>query len=130
MALYQREAKENTEYLQPPRRAAFMAGHHWVEGRDFDGRSTGLVVLQWQPGVGAWCHSNNYATGNDLYLEANHWRYVCEAPMPDLENDKATLLWMKSLANQARRELKETGAITGDNLKTVEQLLMMISDPM
>ncbi|WP_146039558.1 MULTISPECIES: hypothetical protein [unclassified Variovorax] len=57
------------------------AEHHWLEVKDMDGHSFGLVVAQWNPGARKWSHSGNVGTG--LYLNSDYWRYVAPCPMPD-----------------------------------------------
>lgn len=54
--------------------------HHWLEVRDSDGHSFGLVVAQWNPGAQRWSHSGMVGTG--LYLSTEHWRYVARCPLP------------------------------------------------
>lgn len=56
------------------------AGHHWLDTLDFDGRSHGLVVLQWQPGMKKWCASGDIATGRDV--DTRGWQYVAPCPTP------------------------------------------------
>lgn len=57
------------------------AGHHWIDAVDFDGRSHGLIVLQWQPHVQRWCHSGDIATGRDF--DAKGYLYVAPCVRPD-----------------------------------------------
>jgi hypothetical protein len=64
----------------PPGAHITEAGHHWLEEIDFDGRSMGVRVLQWQPHAKRWCHSGDVAAG--LNLDIRGWRYLepCRQP--------------------------------------------------
>lgn len=65
----------------PPGWKAKIAGHHWLDKRDSDGHSFGLVVLQWNPVAKKWSHSGDCGTG--IYIETRYWQYVSECPMPE-----------------------------------------------
>jgi len=64
----------------PPLRMSMDAGHHWLEIRDIDGHSFGLIVLQWQPYAKKWCRSGDIATGRDM--DCSGWIYVAPCPIP------------------------------------------------
>jgi hypothetical protein len=55
-----------------------MAGFHFLQRVDFDGRTCGLEVYQWQPNAKKWCRCNEYASDRDLVLED----YVYDSPCP------------------------------------------------
>lgn len=69
----------------PPSYHVGMAGHHWVERIDYDGRSCGLEVYQWQPSVKKWCRPNEYAQDRDVDLTG--YRYVAVCPTPMFEEE-------------------------------------------
>lgn len=56
------------------------ADHHWLEHRDMDGHTYGLVVLQWNPGAALWSHSG--LIGSGIYVDTKHWLYVAPCPLP------------------------------------------------
>lgn len=58
-----------------------IAGHHWLEMFDFDGRSGGVVVLQWNPGAQRWSHSGLVATGH--YIDTSNYKYVKPCLLPE-----------------------------------------------
>lgn len=66
---------------QPPANGMKMAGHHWIQLRDYEGRQTDLVVLQWCPGAKRWSHSGN--VGTDMYVNTKGATYFCSCPMPE-----------------------------------------------
>lgn len=121
---------QGAKLLCPPGRMFFQAGHHWIEEFDFDGRSMGVKVLQWQPGSKRWCHSNMYATGNDKEIQALYSRWICEAPMPDIENDLEVLKNIRVRANRLRIALKNGEALDETNQQTIVELCKMFGDPM
>lgn len=65
---------------KPPGNHIADAGHHWLDEIDFDGRSCGLRVMQWQPGVKRWCVSGDCATGRDV--DTRGWQYIANCPTP------------------------------------------------
>lgn len=65
---------------QPQGFHARLAGHHWVQEVDFDGRDGDMIVLQWNPAVKRWSHSGKVGTG--AYLDIHGWKYVGLCPMP------------------------------------------------
>lgn len=79
--------------MVPPKSHIHRGGVHWVERIDYDGRSQGLEVYQWQPSAQKWCRINEYDTGGDLELVNYRWVAVC--PMPVFKEEylevKATL---------------------------------------
>lgn len=74
----------------PPGHHSQLAGHHWLETFDGDGRSGPLFVLQWQPGVQQWCTSGMIATGMSLELDS-YIRYVAPCPQPLFEDERKQL---------------------------------------
>jgi len=62
----------------PPGRHIGFAGFHFLQRVDYDGRTQGLEVYQWQPTAKKWCRCNEYASDRDLDLAD----YVYEAPCP------------------------------------------------
>lgn len=66
--------------LKPPKRYLKYGYHHWVERIDYDGRSQGLEVYQWQSGVQKWCRPNEYASGRDVDLVYYRWVALCPTP--------------------------------------------------
>lgn len=66
----------------PPGRHAHEAGHHWLEVRDYDGHSHGLVVMQWQPNAKKWCASGDIATGRNV--DTRGWSYLEPVPLPSI----------------------------------------------
>lgn len=70
--------------LQPPRRHLHRAGWHFVERIDYDGRTCGLEVYQWQPQAQKWCRPNEYASNRDIDLVNYRWVAECHLPLfPD-----------------------------------------------
>lgn len=65
----------------PPIKFIRGAEHHWLEKKDCDGHSGGLVVLQWNPGVKRWSHSGYVGSG--IYVSTKDWVYHSQCPMPD-----------------------------------------------
>lgn len=67
------EPKPPKEYLQANE-------HHWLTEVDKDGKTIGLVVLQWVPSSRRWCHSGYNDTGR--YVNTANWRYYghCRKP--------------------------------------------------
>lgn len=65
----------------PPKRYLKTAEHHWLEVKDSDGHSFGLVVVQWNPGAQKWSHSGY--VGANMYLETANWVYHSYCPMPE-----------------------------------------------
>lgn len=76
---YEHEGRNPTP-LVPPKGYKGMSFHHWVERIDYDGRSCGLEVYQWQPGVQKWCYPNQYACGLDKDLVNYRWVALCPIP--------------------------------------------------
>lgn len=64
----------------PPGHHVRLAGHHWVQEIDFDGREGSIIVLQWNPSVKRWSHSGQVATG--LYVDIKGWKYISVCPIP------------------------------------------------
>lgn len=65
----------------PPIRFFRGAQHHWLEKKDCDGHSWGLIVLQWNPGAKRWSHSGYVGSG--IYVNTKHWVYHSHCPIPD-----------------------------------------------
>jgi len=66
----------------PPGILITEAGHHWLDEIDYDGRSQGFIVLQWQPDAKKWCKSGDIATGRNV--DTSGWKYVEPIKGPDL----------------------------------------------
>lgn len=85
MALINRQQPITNDWIskqvKPPSYHAKLAGHHWLEIRDIDGHSFGIVVLQWNPGAQAWSHSGCVGTG--FYVDTQYFVYVKECPIPE-----------------------------------------------
>ncbi|WJJ54953.1 hypothetical protein [Xanthomonas phage RTH11] len=73
-------AGHNPNPLLPPMKYRQMGYSHWVERIDYDGRSCGLEVYQWQAHAGKWCRPNEYASGRDLDLVNYRWVALCPNP--------------------------------------------------
>lgn len=69
----------------PPSYHIGMAGVHWMERIDYDGRPCGLEVYQWQPSEKLWCRPNEYSSGRDLELIG--YRYVAPCPTPMFDEE-------------------------------------------
>ena len=95
--------------LLPPKHYRRFAYHHWIEGVDTDGRSTGAVVYQWQPQAGKWCKPNQYACGLDIELTTDKHHYVDLCPMPafKVDQDKFRTILDKLRDSDAYRSLPE-----------------------
>lgn len=68
---------------------AKLAGYHWLQEVDFDGRVMDTVVLQWNPGAQRWSHSGHVGTG--IYVDTKGWKYLAPCPMPGEFIDRETL---------------------------------------
>lgn len=65
----------------PPKQYWRGAEHHWLEKFDCDGSSSGLIVLQWNPGAKRWSHSGYVGSG--IYVDTKNWVYHSHCQMPD-----------------------------------------------
>ena len=68
---------------EPPLNSIRRAGHHWLDVRDYDGHSFGLIALQWNPSAKRWSRSGEVATGR--YVSTEGYVYVAECPLPELQ---------------------------------------------
>ena len=85
----------------PPGQHFKTAGHHWLEVKDSDGHSFGIVVMQWNPGAKRWSSSGNVGTG--IYRDTSGWMYVGRCPEPGSEED--SIGWR--LKNSPRLPIEE-----------------------
>lgn len=85
----------NEEPLVPPIKHLHKAECHWVEQIDLDGRTMGLDVWRWQPGIRQWCRPNAYGTGEGVDLKGYRWVSVCPAPLFEQENQDIKNLFHK-----------------------------------
>jgi hypothetical protein len=69
------------ERIEPVPPNPKAAAHAWLEVRDCDGHSFGLVVAQWNPGARRWSHSGYVGSG--CYLDTTYWRYAAPLAMPE-----------------------------------------------
>lgn len=84
-AKYEPHRQEGDPTIIPPAHHIGLAGHHWVQYVDFDGRPCGSKVLQWQPVARRWCLPDDYARGNDFNVTS--YEYVAPCPMPLFPDD-------------------------------------------
>lgn len=65
---------------KPPKEFLHLNEHHWLTEVDKEGKTIGLVVLQWVPSSRRWCHSGYIDTGR--CVNTAHWRYygICRKP--------------------------------------------------
>lgn len=69
----------------PPGHEQRFCGLHWLERRDYDGHSHGLIALQWNPGSKTWCHSGQESQHDTLAgIDTKGWTYVAKIEMPDI----------------------------------------------
>lgn len=80
MSQFEKPSSINPPIEPVPPKNQRSAGHHWLEKRDIDGHTFGLVVLQWCPGAKRWSHSGH--VGSDIYVDTSYWLYEAPCPMP------------------------------------------------
>lgn len=68
----------------PPGNSQRLMGLHWLEVRDYDGHSFGLIALQWNPGSQTWTHSQGHDTHGGKAIDTTYYKYVAPIPMPEL----------------------------------------------
>lgn len=110
-----------TAGLLPPKRFLNHAYCHWVQKRDFDGRTMGLgnaEVWQWQPAAKAWCRPGFVATGEEKKLEGYVYIAYCPHPMFKVEADELKEL-LKELTNRVRG-YRQCGLLTADELRRIK----------
>jgi hypothetical protein len=66
----------------PPGHRIRQTGHHWIANLSEDGFPREIVLLQWNPNVKEWNHSNHVGTG--IKYNCHGDVYLKECPLPTI----------------------------------------------
>lgn len=121
------ETKYGASPVTPPAPPGYhfaRAGFHFLQRIDYDGRSCGLEVYQWQPGAKLWCRPNEYSSGRDLDLIGYEYVAVCPTPpfVDELESVKRVLSHLKhNVPEDLQADLETFRRLVSEHLMTHPQ---------